>query len=240
MSTRLAKQLVYGTFYGLICLAVVVGIYYFFIKPAITLAPCTGPACGSESALPLATSTITTFSTGSGSATYLAKVTDVNADFGATSFDYAFDFYNASGTVIEEISATSFIYPNQVKYLVAPNMKPVTAAYLSLNVSNVQWAASSSMGVVPRFAFSNVTTKTGSSTISLNGQITNNDVASFNAVLVVAIFKDASGDPIGASRTEIDNVAPGVAEGFSVIYPAVAGINPADNELEAYGMRNGL
>jgi hypothetical protein len=181
-----------------------------------------------------------TFTTGPGSATYLAKVTDVNASFGATVFDYAFDFYDASGTVIQSIPGTSFIYPNQVKYLLAPNYAPLAAAYLSLDVSNVQWAASSSMGAVPQFAFADVTTSAGSSTVSVGGQMTNDDVASFEAVLVIAVFKDASGNPIGASQTEIDDIAPGEAQNFSVIYPAATDVNPADSELEAYGLRTGM
>ncbi len=240
MSTRLAKQLIYGTLYGLIWLAVIAGIYYLFIKPAITPPACTGPACGSETARPLATSTVSTFLAGSGSATYLAKVTDVNSDFGATAFDYAFDFYNVSGTIIETIPGSSYIYPSQVKYLIAPNMRPVGAAQLSLDLSNVQWAASSSMGQVPQFTFTNVVTNSGANTISVNGQMTNNDISSFGTVLVVAVFKDADGNPIGASQTEIDNVAAGATQSFSVIYPAIPGINPADNELEAYGIRTGL
>lgn len=240
MSTRRAKQIIYGTLYGLIWLAVLAGIYYVIVRPIITPPPCTGPACGSEAAQPIATSTVWTFTVGSDSATYLAKITNTNANFGAAAFDYAFDFYDASGTVIEDIPGTSFIYPSQVKYLVAPNMKPVAAAYLSLDVKNVQWVSSSSMGMVPQFAFTNVATKTGSTTVSVNGQMTDNDVAPFSAVLIVAVFKDGGGTPIGASQTEIDNVAPGTAQNFSVIYPAAAGINPADNELEAYGLRTGM
>ena len=119
-------------------------------------------------------------------------------------------------------------------------MKPVSSSYLSLDVSNVQWAASSSMGFVPQFAFSNVTTKTEPSTVAVNGQITNNDVASFQTVIIIAVFKDASGNPIGASETEVNDLAPGTAAGFSVSYPAVSGVNPANNELEAYGLRAGL
>jgi len=240
MSTRRAKQIIYGTLYGLIVLVILAGIYYIFIKPALTPAPCTGPSCGSAAAKPLATSTVWTFVTGSGSATYLAKITDANASFGATAFDYAFDFYNASGTVIETIPGSSFIYPSQVKYLLAPNMAPVTAAYLSLDVSNVQWVTSSSMGAAPQFAFTNLQAQTGSAMVSVSGQMTDNDVASFNAVLVVAVFKDAGGNPIGASQTEIDDVAPNAAERFSVTYPAVPGVNPANSELEAYGLRTGM
>jgi len=147
---------------------------------------------------------------------------------------------DASGTIIESIPGSSFIYPNQVKYLLAPNYTPVTASYRSLDVSNVQWVTSSSMGALPQFAFTNLQAQTGPATVSVSGQMTNDDVASFSAVFVIAVFKDANGNPLGASQTEIDRVAPNAAENFSVIYPAVPGINPANNELEAYGLRTGM
>jgi hypothetical protein len=240
MSTRRAKQIIYGTFYGLIWLAVLAGIYYIFIKPALTPPPCTGPACGSASAQPLATSTVWTFSAGPQSDTYLAQVTNLNANFGASGFDYNFDFENASGSVVETIPGSSIIYPNQIKYIVAPNEQPVAEPNLSLDLSNVQWVQSSSIGSVPQFAFENIETQTNSSTVSISGQVTNNDIAAFGEVLIVAVFKDASGNPIGASQTEIDNFAANSTQSFSVIYPAAPGINPANNELEAYALRTSL
>ncbi len=240
MSSRRAKQLIYGTFYGLLWLAFFAGMYYIFIKPAITPTPCTGPTCGTSAAQGLTTSTVWIFSAGPGSATYLAKVTNVNSNFGAVAFDYNFDFFNASGTVVETIPGSSYIYPNEIKYLVAPNKAPVNAPYLSLDLSNVQWVVSSSMGGVPQFAFSDIQTQDGSSTVSVNGQVTNNDIASFDTVLIVAVFKDADGNPIGSSQTEIDNFAPNTTESFSVMYPAIPGINPANNELEAYALRTNM
>ena len=237
MSPRRAKQLIYGTLYGLIGLAFFAGIYYMFVKPALTPPPCTGSSCGSEAAKPLATSTIWTFTAGSGSATYLARITNMNGDFGASAFSYRFDFYNASGTVTESIPGVSYIYPNQIKYVLAPNRAPAGDLYPSLDISSAQWTSSSSMGGIPQFAFSNVQAQKGGTTVSVGGQITNNDVATFDKVLIIAIFKDAGGNPIGASQTEIDNFAPNTTENFSVIYPAIPGVNPANNELEAYALR---
>jgi hypothetical protein len=240
MTTRRAKQIIYGTLYGIIWLVILLGIYYLFVKPAFAPVVCTGPSCGVEAARTLTTSTLTTFMAGSGSATYLAKVTNVNADFGAVAFDYNFNFYNASGTVMFTIPGSSFIYQNQVKYLIAPNIAPIDEPYASLDLSNVQWVTSSSMGAPPQFVFTNVQAKTGSSTISVRGTLTNNDIASFNKILIIAIFKDGSGNPVGASQTELDNVAPNTAKNFSVMYPSLSGVNPANNELDAYGLRTSM
>ncbi|HVM77337.1 MAG TPA: hypothetical protein VMU07_04260 [Candidatus Paceibacterota bacterium] len=237
MSPRRAKQLIYGTLYAIIWLAFFSAIYFVFIKPAITPTPCEGPACGSQFAKPISTSTLWAFTAGPGSATYLAKIVNTNSDFGAAYFDYNINFYDASGTVKETIPGTSYIYPNQIKYLLAPNIAPVGEPYTAIVISNEQWMASSSMGSVPQFAFTNIQAQSGPATISVNGQVTNNDVASFDKVLIIAIFKDGSGNPIAATQTELDNFKAGDTRNFSVIYPAVSGVNPANNELEAYALR---
>jgi hypothetical protein len=237
MNTRRAKQIIYGTFYGLVWLAVIAGIYYFFIKPAITPVPCAGPLCGVASVQPIGTSTIKTFTTGSGSATYLAKIANGNTDIGASDLSYSFDFYNASGTLVASIPGSSFIYPNEVKYLLAPNQVAVSAAYSSLDIQSVTWIASSSIGNAPRFTFQNMQAQTASTTIAVSGQVVNNDIPTFNRVLIMVVFKDGSGNAIGASQTEIDNFAPNTTQNFSVIYPALPGINPMNNEIVAYAFR---
>lgn len=240
MSTRTAKQIIYGTLYGLIWLAIFAGIYYAFVKPAITPPACTGPLCGIGAAQPLATSTVYTFTTSPGSATYLAEVTNDDSDLGATAIDYSFDFYDASGTLLQSIPGSSFIYPNQVKYLLVPNEAPISASSISLDIHDATWAASSTMGTTPQFTFQNIGTQTGSTTVSVSGQITNNDIASFDQVLIIVVFKDGSGNPLGASQTELDNFAPNTTQNFSVIYPAVPGINPANNEIVAYALRESM
>lgn len=240
MSTRRAKQIIYGTFFALIWLAIFAGVYYLFVKPAITPPACTGPLCGVGSAQPIGTSTVYTFTTNPGSATYLAKIANGNSNLGVAALDYSFDFYNSSGTVVQSIPGSSFIYPNQVKYLLVPNEVPIGASYLSLNIRDASWAASSTMGIVPQFAFQNIQPHAGSTTISVSGQIINNDIASFATVLIITVFKDGSGNPIGASQTEIDHFAPNTTQNFSVIYPAVPGVNPANNEIVAYALRESM
>ncbi|HVN26027.1 MAG TPA: FxLYD domain-containing protein [Candidatus Paceibacterota bacterium] len=237
MSTRRAKQVIYGAFYAILWFAVFAFIYYVAVRPALAPVPCAGPACGSENARALATSTIWSFLDGTQSATYLARVTNANPGFGAASFDYAFDFFDASGTVARTIEGSSFIYPNEVKYFVAPNYVPIEEPYASFDISNVQWVSSSSIGAVPRFSFSDVQAATGTAVVSVSGRITNNDIAAFRDVTVVVIFKDGAGNPAGASETELDSLAPGESAPFTVSYPAVPGVNPAVNELDAYALR---
>ncbi len=155
-------------------------------------------------------------------------------------FDYSFNTYDASGTLIASYPGESFAYPNEVKYLVLVNQavaSSVATFDLTVPTTTTSWIASSSYGALPQLAVESVSTQIGSSTIVAGGELLNNDTATFNNVFIIAIFKDASGNPIGASQTEVGSIAPGQAVPFSVIYPAVAAINPAATEVDAYAYR---
>jgi hypothetical protein len=56
-------------------------------------------------------------------------------------------------------------------------------------------------------------------------------------VVVLVIFNDQSGNAIGVSQTELQNVAAGTTNNFSVIYPAEPDINPALNQIIVYALR---
>ena len=53
---------------------------------------------------------------------------------------------------------------------------------------------------------------------------------------MVAVFYDASGNPVGASQTKLDAIAPNQTESFSVTYPAAQTIDPALTKAYAYAL----
>jgi hypothetical protein len=53
----------------------------------------------------------------------------------------------------------------------------------------------------------------------------------------MVLFKEGGGNVIGVSQTELDNVAAGATNNFSVIYPAAPNINPAVNQILVYAIR---
>ena len=77
-----------------------------------------------------------------------------------------------------------------------------------------------------------------SSTVTVTGQVIDGDVAAFHHILVVAVFYDANGDPVGASQTVLDSIVPSQAESFSVSYPAVPNVDPALTKAFAYALRS--
>jgi hypothetical protein len=241
MSTRRAKQIIYGALYLILWaafIAAVYGIVWFVAPPAPPAPPCTEATCAPTSTAPLATSTVWTFVTAPQHYTFLAQVADTDPDYAATYIGYAIDLYDASGTVIGSIPENSFVYQGQTKYLVVPNVT-VSNTFVSaaLVMTRAYWQASSTLGAVPQFSTENVTAQNGSTTVAVGGQLTNANIATTRYVVVDAIFLGPNGAPIGASQTEINNVSPGKTVGFSVMYPQTGSIDPSASTVLVYGLK---
>ena len=234
MSTRLAKQLVYGTLYVVIWVLIIWLGYHVFV-------PATPPPVAAPTIQPIQVLSVQAFPATSGHDTFLAKIANQNSDYAAQSFDYSFTINAASGTVLAVYPSQSFLYGGEVKYLLLVNQPvviPITNLALSIPTTTVFWVASSSFGLVPDLAVEGLSTTVGSSTVIASGQVVDNDTATFSNIFVVTIFKDANGNPIAASQTELNSIAPNQTENFSISYPVVAGINPAATEVDAYAARD--
>jgi hypothetical protein len=245
MDTRTAKQLIYGTLYALILFALCAGIWFVFVRPFLSapVAVCTPSTCAPTSTAPIAASVAATFVTSSGHDTFLAQVANGNADFGVPALDYELDLEDASGTVLQSVPGQSFIYANQNKYLLIPNVAvSVPFDHAALDITGAEWEASSTMGAsvgvaLGQFSVQNVVASTAEATVSVGGQLANTSVASYRQVIVMVLFKDVNGNIIGASQTELSNVGAGTTTDFSVIYPSESNINPALNQIIVYAIQ---
>ncbi len=244
MDTRTAKQLIYGVFYLLALGIVCAGIYFALIRPFMRapVAACTPATCAPTSTAPLAATVAATFVTSPGHDTFLVEVANGSVNFGAPAYDYELDLDNASGVVQAFIPGQSFIYANQNKYLLIPNVAvsgPFDHAVL--NITGAEWEASSTMGpgagIAPgQFAVQNVAANASGPTVSVGGQLANTGIASYVRVVIMVLFKDVNGGIIGASQTELGNVGAGTTTNFSVIYPNESGIDPALNQVIVYAL----
>jgi hypothetical protein len=240
MSTRHAKQLIYGAFY-LILLALFVWLVYLVVmlfNPAPTVvAPCT-ENCIPTDASAIVTSTVRSFVSSPGHYTFLAQIANTSGGYAAQYFNYSIDLYDASGTVLQSIPGSSFIYASETKYLVVPNVA-VATPFVSAGVviSNSYWVPSATLGAPPQFNKENITTGATSSTVSVSGQITNSNISTFRYVYVDVLFKGADDSPAGASQTVLNNVGPNKTVDFSVLYPQTGAINPAANQVLVYGLK---
>lgn len=264
MTLRLAKQIIYGALYLVIIVGIVAGFYFLFLRGGT--ASCfdnkqdggeTGVDCGGPCAAVCIPSTLQNISVVRGSVlvfnpypelsslpvhyTLLAQVANVNAEFGTKAMDYQFNLYSAPNALVQSVPGRSFIYGGEVKYLIVPNLsvsEPVDYATLTVQ-SSTTWTPSSTMGGVPQFGnpLPIVGSALTSSTITVNGRLTDGDASSFTNVLIVAVFYDASGNAVGASQTVVDRIAQGETADFSVMYPATPGIVPGLTKAYAYASR---
>jgi hypothetical protein len=114
-----------------------------------------------------------------------------------------------------------------------------TVSRADIAISNVQWVPASQMGTAPKFTFTNIAGVADTNGYAIvGGNITNGDVSLFNDIIIIAIFKNAAGASIGASQTELDSLAPGTTQSFSVSYPLLPNENIAATEFKAYAKRN--
>jgi hypothetical protein len=254
MTLRQTKQLIYGAFYLIVWLGILIGIYFWLVRPVPSCFDGTqnqgevGVDCGGPCVLACIPSNlhkisvlgnVLTFASSPGHYTVLAQIANTNSGFAAESFDFRFNLYDASGTVVASAPGRSFMYAGEVKYLMVPNLSVTSEVeQASLAISNVHWVEAAALGVVPQFVVQNLGAGPASSgTVATQGEIVNRDIAAFEDVLVVGIFKSSSGGPVGASQTLIDHLSPNETRSFSVFYPAVPGVDPARTELYAYAFR---
>jgi len=246
MSTRRAKQLIYGTLFAVVVFVICAGIYLVFVRPVIVASTppvCTPQTCAPTSTTVIVPGTLTTFVTSPGHYTFLVQATNHSADYGASGFTYAIDLDDASGTVIQSIPGQSFIYPSQTKYLAVLNQvvaQPFDHAVFV--VTGVSWITSSTIGAIPsvgpgQFALQNIQTSVASTTVSVGGQLVNTGVAAYGRVVVMVVFKGSDGNPVGVSETQLSNIAAGTTENFSVLYPNEPNVNPALNQILVYAFR---
>lgn len=243
MSTRRAKQIVYGMFYILLwaIFAAVVWFAVTLVAPAApVVVPCTVSTCAPTGTAPLAVSPVQTFLSSPGHYTFLVQVQNTDPAYAASYFDYAVNLRDASGTVLQSFPGSSFIYAGQSKYLVVPNAavgEPFVSA--DLTIADAYWAATPSLGSIPSFAYENMAAGSTSSTVSVSGELTNANLSATRYVFVDVIFLDGSGNPVGASQTELNNVAPNQTVNFSVAYPQTqaGSIDPAKSSVFIYGLK---
>ena len=248
------KQVVYGIIYLVVLGVIVAGIYFLFLKvPASCFdgiqnegeqgVDCGGPCaqiCTSEVQPITALGAVKVFTPVAGHATALVQIENANSGFAASSFNYAITFYGSDGSSVAVVNGTSFMYADETKYIIVPN-ETVTAApsRADIVVSDIQWIPSPQMGLLPQFALTNITNVAGANGYAtVNGNITDRDASSFRNIIIVAIFKSATGMPVGASQTELDLIAPNATQSFSISYPLVPNEDISATELHAYAKRN--
>lgn len=245
---RLVKQFLYGMFY----LVVFIGIFFLVYRSTVkTPASCfdkvqnqgeAGVDCGSvcggiclptdfealKSSEPIAVLRVP----GSSAVSLVGRVLNPNATIAARSFRYVFSLLDASGTLVQSFDGTSFIYAGEFKYIVLPNIAPVsvsTQLHAELSVSDPVWVNREDFSR-PDILVQNSSTNILEDTMQTTGTLFNNGATNISRVMVVALFSGVGG-VLGVSTTELENLSSGESRSFTITHPLIPNIDLARTQV---------
>lgn len=232
---RFSKQVLYGLLFLIVLGAIAWGLYRLVV-PAPT---CTdgvqngaeegvdcGAVCGVSCPpvlVPLENKGVQLIKNANGTWDALAHVENPNGTYGASRVDYLLTVSDASGTALVTRSGFTYVNPLQPRYIdfALGTLSGVPAsAMLQFVDSQVQWAALTvDAAGTAQFAVRGESLASTSAGVSYQATVTNRSSFDFDAVDVVALLENASGDVLGAGSTVLRTLIAGETRGISLDWP---------------------
>jgi len=255
MSTRRAKQIIYGIFYVFVFGLLVGGVYYLFLKPVpscfdgIKNQGEEGIDCGGQCAAPCSLKTvkpietvgkILTFVPDQDHLSLLVQISNPNPDYAARNFSYSFSIYDNQGGLIQSFGGSSFAYAGEIKYILVPNAPvPRTGSFgkVEFRAENMDWVPASGLKGPPNIAVLNIDARSASTSLTVDGRVANNDTVTFPQLTIIALFKGQYGQIAGASQTVVENLAPNESKPFFILHPPVPNVDIAGTRVFVYALR---
>ncbi|MEK9179924.1 MAG: hypothetical protein AAB897_00745 [Patescibacteria group bacterium] len=251
MSTRSAKQIIYGAFFLIILGAIFTWVYFLYLEPVescfdgILNQNEQGIDCGgvcANACLPVGLKAlqtvdrVLTFRPTSSNLSILARVSNPNLDHAAKSFRYTFSLSDPTGKVVATFSGNSFLYAREVKYILLPNVPTPAEAFTSVSfkAQNAEWVVRDEFPGPPTLTVSGLDTRVEGNNLIVEGRVTNGDILAFSELRVIALFQGQFGQLAGASETIIDRIVPNETKSFSIIYPAIPNADLAGTKVFVY------
>src|SRR3989344_4697655 len=249
---RSIKRIIYGIFY----LTVMAGVAYLLYLAFRSPAGCTngrqdrgeeGLDCGGVCAnicLPPdfekigLSGSVDIFRAVQDQAVLVAKIKNSNPGIAARLFKYNFEVKNGQGDVIGSVPGESFIYAGELKYLVGFFRSKAADQVVGADLvsGETDWVKETDFPrpVADLLERRTTSIETGGEAV---GKIVNRDTVNFAKVEIVAVFKDSRGLPVGASRTELQDMEPDQTREFRVFHPTVVDIDPLRTEYSFSALR---
>ncbi len=238
-SSRIFKQIAISAGYLLFLGAVLFSVYYLFIRVAPTCSDgkqnqdemgidC-GGICANQCEPPLNAKDIVTREVAfvpadRGSYDVLARIYNPNDIAGASRFSYKLALRDASGGILAEQSGTSFILPQETKYLfefhLSAQARPAKA---TLEILEVSWERFHGYTERPRVmvvkqAYERI--RSGPGYGAATGLVINESQYDFRSLLVKVVLRDASGHPLAINSTEMLTMPSKSQRDFRLVWPA--------------------
>jgi len=186
--------------------------------------------------LPPAISDTTITTSGQGSYSAVASITNENLDLSLDGVPYSYTFLNQKGEVVHTNKGTLFLLPNQKKYIVVPRIvtaETITSANLEIG-TDLPWQK--------RLYVPEVSLLTGKPqtinqsepvTFIVEGDVQNNSPYNLGKIHLVFILRDADKKIIGASERNEFTVKPFERRGYRQLWPQIYGTTVASVEVKA-------
>lgn len=153
----------------------------------------------------------------------LARVSNVNDDIGASSFTYTFQVFDISGTVLTEISGSSFILPRDDRYLFEMGIPlSQSPSRIELTISDIQWEQLTEYREKPPLNIYNRKYERISSGVGFGratGLVANESAYDFESVLIMVVLRDADGKSLAIQQNEMRTLKAGEQRDFTLVWP---------------------
>ncbi len=249
MSRRLLKQIIYGGIF----LGIIAGIFYggfTFLSSATASCfdskqnqneqgiDCGGNCepCALKNVRPIAASVDLIKVNGAVSA--VISLTNPNILFGADDFIYTLNIYGVDGAKLASASKNSFIYPAETnRIIIEPNIKLSTDLIRKpeLVITNPNWIPADQFKR-PVVQTRQVKAEVSNQQITVTGLVSN--LESFGiprsnvGALAFRTMPDGSRQPIGASKTLLQDIRPFEERAFKIVFPVTEPITSKDLSID--------
>jgi len=210
-----------------------------------------GPGSGKE-AQPLEVVDAKIIATSQGKADILGVIRNPNADAGASDVKFQLIVSNG-GQVLQTIPGSTFILPNDEKYVMALNRDVPAGSSVKLELKNPKWAFVDSTFRPPTLVVVNKPTRiipgAVMDTFELKGLLANQSNVDYQKVQVGVVGLDAEGNVVGTGETFMGSLKSLERREFTVQWPLQKGkqvvtlkIHPEVNVFlsDAIQVREGL
>ncbi|MBP7811606.1 MAG: hypothetical protein KA054_02055 [Candidatus Moranbacteria bacterium] len=238
-SSRIFKQIMILCGYFLVFSVVLFGMYYLFIRVAPTCSDGKqnqneiGIDCGGvcdkqcepslEDVKDIVVREVAFVFGSQNNYDVLARVYNPNDIAGASQFSYTFALHDAAGNILVEQSGSSFILPQETKYLfefhLSTETRPVRA---TIQISQVAWERFEGHLERPRVtviqqAYERI--QSGPGFGEATGLVINDSPYDFRSLLVKVVLRDASGRPLAVNSTEMLTMPSEGQRDFRLVWP---------------------
>lgn len=164
----------------------------------------------------------------------VSTIRNTNAEWGVPLLKYKYTFRDDAGAVVGERERTSYILPQQERYVVEIDVETVTtAASVDLAIEILE-AEKLEQFINPQAQFTqkNVKYFVGGDKSRVDGVLVNESPFSFDKVDVFIILYNQSNEVVGVNYTNIDDFLAGSERYFSVLWPEIISNENLRVELE--------